>query len=192
MQKAWWPPWWCCHGVTHDTEVDGANPAGKSNINIKTSIYFCKQRGWPSGGCTKWGCNTWGHVWTALQCVMAMSAHGATWIWLLVLLMVLRAQHLPGVPEASLPGMCGKGCCGKCCRSSLVNTPEKQNSKGSVGLCSFPLAFNRAFSLYFSTIICNSLIVLSPAHSNKCVYRIWNHSSLCIFFLILLHFFFLL
>lgn len=41
--------------VTHDMEAAGANPTGKSNINIKNSSYFCKQRGWPSGGISKWG-----------------------------------------------------------------------------------------------------------------------------------------
>lgn len=49
-------------GVKCDMEADGANPAGKSNINIKTSSYFCKQREWPSGGFSKWGCGASDHM----------------------------------------------------------------------------------------------------------------------------------
>lgn len=151
-------------GVTHDMEVAGADSAGKLNTNIKNSRYVCKHRGCPSRCFSKWDCNAQCCAWAAVQHVMAMSAHGAAWVWLLVPPRVLGAEHLPGVPGASQVGTCGKGHCGKCCRSSLFYTPAEQKHKGSMSLCCFHWAFIEHLVCTFKTTLCNTLrkVLSSP------------------------------
>lgn len=75
-----------------------------------------------------------------------------------------------------------KGMLWKCCRCSLVKLLWSKNNKGSMCLCSFPLAFNRAFSLCFQnhTTQYSESTVPSYFQINAFIEYEWLYEWLCI------------